>query len=160
MIRPLKRFSRKGQDLSITTLILIVLGVVVLVLLVLGFTKGWDWITSKFDILPGQSLETVAQSCKIAVQSNLIVDFCSFKAVKVDGVSQYVNCMDSRVTPSISGEDNYNEVSAKCASPATEQAYCKVQLKAGDKSVLKDDRAECGSGSTRKGYINGRSCCS
>ena len=34
--------NKKAQEMNITTLILLVLGVVVLIVLVLGFTKGWD----------------------------------------------------------------------------------------------------------------------
>jgi hypothetical protein len=85
--------EKEGQGLSISTLILIVLGVVVLVVIVIGFISGTDFLFEKFGLLPGQSLETVAQSCNIAATANLRVDYCQeFKEVKIDGKKQYVNC--------------------------------------------------------------------
>lgn len=126
MVITQKRLSRKGQELSITTLILIVLGVVILVLLILGFTRGWDWIIGKFDLLPGQSLETLAQSCNVAAQGGLAVDFCSFKKIKVDSVTQYLNCQDPRLQASITSEDK-----PSCSPDAAKQ-YCISQK-------LKDD---------------------
>ena len=48
-----KRLNKKGQDLSIGTLILIVLGIVVLVLLILGFTLGWGNLWDRINIFGG-----------------------------------------------------------------------------------------------------------
>ena len=63
-----KGMNKRGQDLTIGTLVLIVLGVVVLVLLIVGFTKGWGFIFDKFDSAPGKSLETTIQACNFAGQ--------------------------------------------------------------------------------------------
>ncbi|MBX4196461.1 hypothetical protein KW805_02655 [Candidatus Pacearchaeota archaeon] len=95
--------DKRGQDLSITTLILIILGIIVLVFIVLGFSLGWDYIFGKIGLVPGQSLETVAQGCNIAIQGKLNVDFCQFKSAKIDGRKEYINCLDTRLTPSIKG---------------------------------------------------------
>lgn len=40
--------DKKGQDMSISTLILLVLGVVVLIVIVLGFTQGFGFFTDMF----------------------------------------------------------------------------------------------------------------
>ncbi len=154
MISQQKRMSRKAQELSITTLVLIVLGVVILVLLILGFTQGWDWIISKFSILPGQSLETVAQSCNIAAQGGLAIDFCSFKKVKVDGRTEYVNCEDSRIEAGLSQDIDFSEMRSRCVDTAAKD-YCKNQLKAGTNGDLMGD---CGTGD-RKGFVNNQACC-
>ncbi|MEK6846768.1 MAG: hypothetical protein AABY16_01230, partial [Nanoarchaeota archaeon] len=53
--------NRKG-DVTITTVILIVLGLAVLVMLVIGFTKGWDFFFGIFDSGPSD-LQTVAKAC-------------------------------------------------------------------------------------------------
>ncbi|MDP4039375.1 MAG: hypothetical protein Q8P57_02240 [Candidatus Pacearchaeota archaeon] len=92
--------EKKG-DVTITTIILIVLGLVVLVFLIVGSTKGFDFIFGKFDTAPGQALETVAQSCILAAQADLLVDFCSFKEVSIDGKNNFINCKDSRVDASL-----------------------------------------------------------
>ena len=155
MISQQKRMSRKAQELSITTLVLIVLGVVILVLLILGFTQGWDWIISKFSILPGQSLETVAQSCNIAAQGGLAIDFCSFKKVKVDGRTEYVNCEDSRIEAGLSPDIDFSDVRSRCADSASLD-YCKNQLNAGSTAVLV---GTCTENSDRKGFINNQACC-
>lgn len=154
MIREQKRMSRKAQELSITTLVLIVLGVVILVLLILGFTQGWDWIISKFSILPGQSLETVAQSCNIAAQGGLAIDFCSFKKVKVDGRNEYVNCKDSRIQAGLSPDVDFSEMNSRCEDSAA-LSYCQNQLNAGANGIF---AADCGSGN-RKGFVNNQACC-
>ena len=114
--------NKRGQDLPIGALILIVLGVIVLLLLVLGFTTGFDFIFDKFKVAPGQDLEAVAQSCNFAAQGNLRIDFCDFKEVTYQGVKQYVNCEDSRVKGSITAE---NSISCKDLTDAS--GYCTIK---------------------------------
>ncbi len=94
-----KRFHKRGQDLSIGTLILIVLGIVVLVLLILGFSLGWSNLWEKINIFQGgSSIESVVQACNIAVSSQATYSYCNtFHKIKIDGVTEYVNCLDSRV---------------------------------------------------------------
>jgi len=45
----MKEMNKKAQDMSITTLILLVLGVVVLIVIVLGVTQGFGFFTDIFD---------------------------------------------------------------------------------------------------------------
>jgi len=127
--------GKRGQEgMSIGTLLLIILGVVVLVILILGFTMGFEYIFDKIGLLPGQSLETVAQSCAISVQGDLMVDFCSFKEVKVDGKKQYVNCNDDRLEPSIVARlvDTDKEIpTGQCVD--AEKAFCEGKKAEGKK---------------------------
>ena len=127
--------GKRGQEgMSIGTLLLIILGVVVLVILILGFTMGFEYIFDKIGLLPGQSLETVAQSCAISVQGDLMVDFCSFKEVKVDGKKQYVNCNDDRLEPSIVARlvDTDKEIpTGQCVD--AEKAFCEGKKADGKK---------------------------
>ena len=119
--------NKRGQDFSITALLLIVLGVVVVAVIILGFVKGWDFVFGKFDLLPGQTLETIAQSCNIAGKGQLRVDYCQFKNVKIDGEKQYINCMDGRLGASI-------EEPLTCESPYTIGDKCReLATDAGDK---------------------------
>ena len=98
-----RELNKKGQNLTIGAVILIVLGVVVLVMLVVGFTKGWSFLFGKFDVLPGSDLETIAQACKIAGEANLMIDFCTFKELN-DG--NWVNCKDARFVETLDGADS------------------------------------------------------
>ncbi|PXY71337.1 hypothetical protein CXX78_01560 [Candidatus Parvarchaeota archaeon] len=98
-----RELNKKGQNLTIGAVILIVLGVVVLVMLVVGFTKGWSFLFGKFDVLPGSDLETIAQACKIAGEANLMIDFCTFKKLN-DG--NWVNCEDTRFVETLDGADS------------------------------------------------------
>ncbi len=86
--------DKKGQELSVGTLILIVLGIVLLVLLILGFSLGWSNLWEKINIFgSGTSLESVAQKCSLAAASNSVVGYCeTFSLVTVDGKKQYINC--------------------------------------------------------------------
>lgn len=101
--------SRKGQEgISIGTLLIIVLGVVAVVIIIIGISGGFDFIFGKIDVLPGQSLQSAVQSCKIAAEQELQVDYCrTFKEVEINDIEQRVTCqfiagenIDSSLTPS------------------------------------------------------------
>ena len=95
--------SKKGQDLSIGTLILIVLGIIVLVLLILGFSMGWSNLWAKINIFGGGSGDISAKvtACNLAVTSNSVFDYCDFKEISVDGKKEWVNCEDDRVATGV-----------------------------------------------------------
>lgn len=99
-------FGKKGQEgVSLGTLLLLILGIVVVVVLIIGFTQGFDFIFGKFRLLPGQSLQTVVESCNVAAELKLSADYCSeFKQIKVDGKNEYVNCQDSRIKQNMKQE--------------------------------------------------------
>jgi hypothetical protein len=75
--------NKRGQGLSTNAIILIILGVVVLVVLIIGFTVGWDkiapWISSN-------NVDTIAQQCEVACSTGSVYDYCSMKrTLKVEG---------------------------------------------------------------------------
>lgn len=65
--------NKRGQGMSTNTIILLILGIVVLVVLILGFTMGWDkiapWISSN-------NVDTIVTSCEAACAINGAYDFC------------------------------------------------------------------------------------
>ncbi len=71
--------NKKGQNITISTIILIVLALIVLVVLVIGFTGGWGnlWgrITSFFG--GGTNIDTIVQSCQLACTTQAKYDFCT-----------------------------------------------------------------------------------
>lgn len=92
--------NKKAQDLSIGTLILIVLGIIVLVLLILGFSMGWSNLWEKINIFSGgSSISDVITNCNVLVTSGSTYSYCNdFKKIKGDnGKTEYVNCEDPRV---------------------------------------------------------------
>lgn len=85
--------------MSITTIILLILGLVILVILILGFTIGWGkiapWIGNK------NNLETLKNSCGVACSTGGTYDFCSVKRTVKDGEHDNfeATCKDLANTP-------------------------------------------------------------
>lgn len=74
--------DKRGQGLSTNAIILIILGIVVLVVLILGFTIGWGkvipWISS-------DNVNAISTQCGVACSTNNVYDFCSKeKTLKAD----------------------------------------------------------------------------
>jgi len=76
--------SKKAQGLSVNAIILIVLGVIVLVLLILGFTLGWGTI---LPFLSSSNVNNIVTSCNTACSTSSQFDFCNLKRnLKADTV--------------------------------------------------------------------------
>jgi hypothetical protein len=86
--------TKKAQGLPISTLLLLIMGIAVVLIVLLGFYLGWDYVFGKLGILPGSDLEAFTKGCEFAATQNLRSDFCSIKdkPVKIDGRSVYTNC--------------------------------------------------------------------
>ena len=69
--------NKRGQELSVTAIILIVIGVLVLVMLIIGFTVGWSKIIPW--IQPSNNVKEIADSCKLACSTQNIYDYCTYK---------------------------------------------------------------------------------
>ncbi|MEK6858695.1 MAG: hypothetical protein AABX53_02145 [Nanoarchaeota archaeon] len=71
--------SKRGQEMSISTLVLIVLAIIVLVLVVIGFTGGWSNLWDRISNLGGgkENVQLVVQACGIACSSDSQYDYCS-----------------------------------------------------------------------------------
>jgi hypothetical protein len=76
--------NKKGQDISITTIILVVLGIAVLVLLIFGFTKGWGNIAPW---LSGNNVDSIKTQCQASCALGSQYEFCSAKKTVNDGDS-------------------------------------------------------------------------
>jgi hypothetical protein len=71
--------NKRGQGLSTNAIILIVLGIFVLVILILGFTMGWDKISPFID--SDNNIDLIVQQCSIACSTNSVYDYCTKKRV-------------------------------------------------------------------------------
>ena len=69
--------NKKAQGMSITTIILLILGLVVLVVLILGFSMGWANL--KGFIAPSNNVDKIVQQCGIACSTDQKFAFCSEK---------------------------------------------------------------------------------
>ena len=112
--------NKKGQDLSIGTLILIVLGIVVLVLLIMGFSLGWSNLWEKINIFGGgSSLSTIATGCNIAATQGDKIRYCQeFQSIKVNGKIEYYNCEDRRLLENIDSPLTCNRQNVNSAKRA------------------------------------------
>lgn len=96
--------NKKGQEMSVSTLVLIVIAVILLVLLVLGFSMGWQNLWNKINIFGGGSdVSAVIQACNLAASGGDKYAFCNdFKLIKISGQNVYVNCQSNQVDTSLS----------------------------------------------------------
>ncbi len=95
--------NKKGQEMSVATLVLIVIGIVILVLLILGFSMGWQNLWNKINVLGGGSdVSTVVKACDLAATSGDKNAYCiEFKLVKIGDEKVYVNCQSNQVDTSL-----------------------------------------------------------
>ena len=78
--------NKRGQEMSTTTIILIILGVIVLVVLVLGFRIGWDKV---LPFLPSNNVQNVVTACSSACATGSEYDFCTAeRTLKADGLAE------------------------------------------------------------------------
>lgn len=68
--------NTKGQELSTNVIILIILGVVVLVVLILGFTVGWGKIAPW---LSSENVGSIVTQCEVACSTGSDYDYCIAK---------------------------------------------------------------------------------
>ncbi len=84
--------NKKGQGLSTSAIILIILGVFILVILILGFITGWDIFKG---IFPGggDNVDTIIQACQRDCMTKSGYGFCSqTKELKADGDTYEGSC--------------------------------------------------------------------
>ena len=122
--------NKKGQEMSVATLVLIVIGIALLVMIILGFTLGWQNLWNKINLFQGGSVEDVISSCKIAATTDAAFSYCNeFKQVTINNQKQYVNCQFPAVNEGLEKKlgcgDNNARQSAKTYCM---QIYKDIQL--------------------------------
>lgn len=65
--------NKRGQSLSINTIIVLILAIAVLIVVIAGFSIGWDKISG---YLSAKNVEEVRNSCSIACSTDAQYDFC------------------------------------------------------------------------------------
>ena len=70
----LKRLDKKGQELSTNTIILLILGLVILVVLILGFSTGWSFFKN---IISPTNVDDIIEQCGSVCSLAQKFAFCS-----------------------------------------------------------------------------------
>jgi hypothetical protein len=124
--------EKRGQGLSTNAIILIVLGVVVLAVLVIGFTMGWDkiapWIST-------DNVDTIKTQCEVACSTSSTYDFCTKeRTLKMEGEEdKEVTCKE------LAGKYGIEDCSGLCtescvAKKAEDKAICEALTTTGKAS--------------------------
>ncbi len=97
--------NKKGQELSTTAIILIILGVVILAIMIFGFLTGWK---SFKNILSPTNVDSVIEECGTVCGLNQEYTFCSAeRTLRVNEKNLEVKTSCS-VLASVSQFDEYN----------------------------------------------------
>jgi len=110
---PILNMNKRGQELSISTIIMIILGLAVLVVLVIGFTIGWQkiipWISSN-------NVDTIVNQCQAACSTNNVYGYCSMnRTLKADDLPK----IDDKTV---------KEITATCYYFSTNADYLKYNI--------------------------------
>ena len=134
----IKRGLDKKGDVTISTVILIVLGLAVLVFMVIGFTKGFDVFFGNLETVDPGKLEVIAQACKGYASAELRVAYCEFREAGKEGSAKlYINCKYEDVQKVLRA-DGVPDLDA-CAD--SERRFC--QNYAGERSKVKVNDLLC-----------------
>lgn len=105
--------NRRGQELSTNAIIMIIIGIIVLVVLVLGFTIGWNRL---LPFISSNNVENIKTGCSTACSTNNQYDYCSLsRTLKADDLP-----VENGVKP--------KEKAGTCFFFATETAYVKYGI--------------------------------
>ena len=84
--------DKGGQGLSVNAIILIILGIIVLVVLVLGFTMGWGSINP---FISKNNVEQIKTSCGIACATENVYDYCTqSRTLRAEGLPNDAKTFD------------------------------------------------------------------
>lgn len=125
--------NKKGQELSTTTIILLILGLVILVVLIVGFSTGWT--AFKKIILP-TNVDTVVEECVSTCSLGNKFSFCSGERtlrVNEDKLDVKTSCA---VFESASSFDKYNIEDCSAIECDLKCEEIIINAKAGRKDIV------------------------
>lgn len=84
--------NKRGQELSTTTVVLIILAVLVLIFLIIGVVYGWQTIFPW--LKPAANVDSVKQQCELACSGGQVYNYCSLSRELVSETEDLknVNC--------------------------------------------------------------------
>ena len=71
--------NKRGQGLPVNALVMIIIAIVLLVVLIYGFTVGWGNLFQNVLIFGGGkvNVQTIVSSCQISCTTQSIYDYCT-----------------------------------------------------------------------------------
>jgi len=115
--------SKRGQGLSTNAIVLIILAVVVLAVLVIGFTMGWDrlapWLSTS-------NVDTIVTQCSVACATNAVNDYC----------------VTERTLKTSDLPDNQKSVQGTCKLFATNPAFSLLNIEDCSASLCTPDKCD------------------
>ena len=94
IMRKQKRGSKKGFEMAISTLVVIILGMMVLIALVLAFTGGWKKFWNTIIGFTGDDIDNAKKLCQSQCDLDQKNSFCcEEKLIAKDKT----NCLDERL---------------------------------------------------------------
>lgn len=116
-----KMLNKRGAEMSVNTLILIVIGVLILVLLILGLTIGWNKIFPFIN--PPNNVKTLSDQCSYSCDTQARYDYCiSKRDVKIESAITIQNTLDS------SGNFVFGQTQGKFKASCSELSLLEGQL--------------------------------
>jgi len=82
---------KRGQQMTIGTIIAILLGIFVLIFLIIGFTRGWNLFRGGIGVLEGD-LEVAVQACSTYANAELNFNYCEFREYEIEEIDGFYNC--------------------------------------------------------------------
>jgi len=126
--------NKKAQGLSTNAIILIVLGVVVLVVLIIGFYAGWEKVAPW--IKPENNVDTIVQTCGMACSSNGVYDYCNAEKELFDNKGEIkTTCYVFAGEPTLSSKYGVE----KCPSLCSEKACSELMINQKEGDTTLDD---------------------
>lgn len=104
--------NKRGQELSTTAIILIILGVLVLVLLIVGFSLGWSKIVPW---LSKDNVNDIVNACNTACTTKSVYDFCLRARDMTEGGTDYKNLTCNYIANKMEGDTAKNFGVLQCA---------------------------------------------
>src|SRR4030042_200589 len=137
--------NKKGAEMTIGTIIVIILALVVLVILIYGFSTGWSNLWEKINVFGGgkSNVQTIIQACQLACTTSSDYNYCKTQKLIEDAngdgkmATRSVNCEN------LANEPKYGlakcEAIEKCKVVSSNEAECEIITD----SVLCGDKAGC-----------------
>jgi len=107
--------NKRGQEMTLGTIIAIVLGIAVLVFLIFGFSSGWNNLWERVTAFGGGSsnVDTIVQACALKCSTGDKYGFCSeVRTARIDdGKTASGACKDFIGSVEFKKGDNMESVS-------------------------------------------------
>jgi len=126
--------NKRGQGLSTNAIVLIILGVVILVLLIAGFTIGFSKLNP---FLGSNNVGTIVTSCSTACSTGSVYEFCSLqRTLKADDLGDLASgknevvgtCFDFSDVDSLKHKTGYERYGIeKCSALSFDCSNVQVQ---------------------------------